>query len=936
MASKKRADGTELELGLGAEEASEPVECLGMTFEDDEARREHFLDLLREKLKDPEFRKTEGFPIGEDEDILALSDPPYYTACPNPFIEDFIRHYGKPYDPATDNYRREPFATDVAEGKSDPIYNAHSYHTKVPHRAIMRYILHYTQPGDVVFDGFCGTGMTGVAAQTCGDTETIGSLGYSVRPDGGILDTEGRLISKLGARRVLLSDLSPAATFIASNYNAPVDGHAFLQVAAEILNEVERQCGWMYRTASDTDPSGGQIEYVVWSDVFICPHCSGDIVFFDCAVDRKTGGVRDVFACPSCRAKVRKAELSRQMQAVYDPNTGETQHRATQVPVLVNCTVDGKRLSRPPLPTDLELLARIDATLIAGDYPTCRIDGDIDLWYERDYRSLGIYSLDAFFTRRNLICLSHLMAAIRKIDEASMRRALLFAFTGILQIASRMSSFRFDARNPENTAGGILKGALYIPSISKEARITELMQRKVTQLARVWGLLHVPRRPFISTQSLTAMHSLPDASVDYLFVDPPFGSNIIYSDLSLPWEAWLEVATRTDVEAVVHRRKKNGAHQLADYQRLMEACFSQCYRVLKPGRWMTVEFHNTAASVWNAIQEALQRAGFVVADVRTLDKQQGTFKQVTALGAVKQDLVISAYKPNGGLESRFRLKAGTQESVWDFTQTHLKHLPVFVAKGARVEVVAERHDYLLFDRMVAFHIMRGVSVPLSASEFYRGLRERFPGRDGMFFLPEQVAEYDRRRMEVPEIEQFSLFVLDERTAIQWLRQELSLEQGTGPQTYQQIQPKFLQELHQAPHEKLPELRDMLEENFLQDDQGRWYVPDPAKQGDLEKLREKALWREFETYIPAGYVRGEAQLAMPGMPPKADKSKQAKSTGRLKTFRTEAVRAGFKQCWSERDYQTIIAVAHRLPETVIQEDPSLLMYYDNAMTRAGSE
>ncbi len=80
-------------------QAPGPVECLGMTFQNDEERREYFLEKLREKLKDPEFRKIEGFPIGSDEDILALSDPPYYTACPNPFIADFIKHYGKPYDP---------------------------------------------------------------------------------------------------------------------------------------------------------------------------------------------------------------------------------------------------------------------------------------------------------------------------------------------------------------------------------------------------------------------------------------------------------------------------------------------------------------------------------------------------------------------------------------------------------------------------------------------------------------------------------------------------------------------------------------------------------------------------------------------------------------------------------------------------------------------
>jgi hypothetical protein len=148
------------------EEKNKSVECLGMTFPNDEERRKHFLGILREKLKDPEFRKIEGFPIGSDEDILALSDPPFYTACPNPFIAYFIKHYGKPYDPSKP-YSREPFATDVSEGRYAPESLAHSYHTKVPARAIARYILHYTKPGDVVLDGFCGTGMTAVAAQLC-------------------------------------------------------------------------------------------------------------------------------------------------------------------------------------------------------------------------------------------------------------------------------------------------------------------------------------------------------------------------------------------------------------------------------------------------------------------------------------------------------------------------------------------------------------------------------------------------------------------------------------------------------------------------------------------------------------------------------------------------------------------------------------------------
>jgi len=138
--------------------AAGPVECFGQTFPSEEARREYFLNLLREKLKDPEFRKIEGFPLGTDEAILALSDPPYYTACPNPFMEEFIKYYGQPYDPKF-SYNKEPFIADVSEGKYDPLYKLHPYHTKVPHRAIMRYILQYTVPGDLVQDAFAGSGQ---------------------------------------------------------------------------------------------------------------------------------------------------------------------------------------------------------------------------------------------------------------------------------------------------------------------------------------------------------------------------------------------------------------------------------------------------------------------------------------------------------------------------------------------------------------------------------------------------------------------------------------------------------------------------------------------------------------------------------------------------------------------------------------------------------
>ena len=144
MAAKGDPAGETLFRESAAKYGSQPVECLGITFDSEAARREYFLERLKEKL--PELRQRPDFPVGKDEDILRLSDPPYYTACPNPFLVEFVRRHGRPYEP-DEPYHREPFAVDVSVGKTDPLYKAHGYHTKVPHLAIVPSILHYTKPG---------------------------------------------------------------------------------------------------------------------------------------------------------------------------------------------------------------------------------------------------------------------------------------------------------------------------------------------------------------------------------------------------------------------------------------------------------------------------------------------------------------------------------------------------------------------------------------------------------------------------------------------------------------------------------------------------------------------------------------------------------------------------------------------------------------------
>jgi hypothetical protein len=164
------------------------------------------------------------------------------------------------------------------------------------------------------------------------------------------------------------------------------------------------------------------------------------------------------------------------------------------------------------------------------------------------------------------------------------------------------------------------------------------------------------------------------------------------------------------------------------------------------------------------------------------------------------------------LEERFAKRGETEEGVWDFMRTHLKNLPVVKVRGGQLEFVAERDPRILYDRMVAFYVRHATPVPLSSAEFQAGLAEKFPERDGMFFLPKHVSEYDKKRAQVENIGQMSIFVEDERSAINWLRNFLK----SRPSVSQDIHPDFMQQLGASwkKWETRPEMGFLLDQNFL--------------------------------------------------------------------------------------------------------------------------
>jgi len=439
---------------------------------------------------------------------------------PNQDITAFIAEHGTPYDAATDTYRRAPFAEPIKAGKNTAIYNAHSYHTKVPPQGIVPYIEHYTEPGDLVLDPFCGSGMTGVAALMSG-------------------------------RNAILNDLSPAAVHIARNYCTPVDVAVlrleFNRIKAVVADEFE----WLYGTTCDRCGGPATIQYMVWSDVYECGRCQKELVLWDVAVDHDTTIVLDELTCPDCGASWRKTQL----------------HWLNSVPVLTNYECQNcrpKRTNRQTTDKEKARIGEIAADPVPYWYPTDPFrEEEWEMW-RGVHRDQGITDLSRFFRPQNLRAFSRLWYEFGQVRDVAIREKLRFALTGSTSQVTKMTIFMLDG-----SGRGHRKGTLYIPSLGIEQNVLGVVERRLSRIIDYWREQKVSGSLVTSVGSATNLLETPDSSIDYIFTDPPFGSNIFYADCNLLWEAWLnEGFTDQSQEAVVHVKHRY-RNTILDYSRLM-------------------------------------------------------------------------------------------------------------------------------------------------------------------------------------------------------------------------------------------------------------------------------------------------------------------------------------------------------------------------------
>lgn len=285
------------------------------------------------------------------------------------------------------------------------------------------------------------------------------------------------------------------------------------------------------------------------------------------------------------------------------------------------------------------------------DWPSTQIGEDRQMYQASALGKHGLVGVADFFSRRNLAALAALRAAVEAVDDPKLRAKLMFAFTAILARASKR--YQWSRERPLNAANQ----TYYIAPVFYEWNVFDLFTRKVEAVVRSDEYIRSERSArgvageLDVTYQVCSAERLPldDATVDYVFTDPPFGSNLFYSDMNLFQEAWLRRFTDHAREAVVDRSGSGPNRRTTNrYEELLAAAFKECWRALKPNGWMSVVFSNSSGEIWALLQRSLGAAGFVVEaeGLTLLDKGQRSVKGLSSgtEGVVTADLIISIQK----------------------------------------------------------------------------------------------------------------------------------------------------------------------------------------------------------------------------------------------------------------------------------------------------
>lgn len=486
--------------------------------------------------------------------------------------------------------------------RTDSIYNMHSYLTKVPVRAIIPFITEFTREDDLVVDMFAGSGMTALAAA-------------------------------MSNRNATVSDISKLGQHIGQGYLQKVSHKQFKAAASKIIDDSKKDIGWLYNTVRKSDKKEVESIRTVWSFEYECNECKKPFTYYEVFKNAKWK-VNDM-KCPHC-----EHEFVKKSTKVI----GEK-------PILV-VVKEKKQVEQELGKKDFDNIKKAETLDYQNKIPNSKIEEEREMYKRSALKKWNLTETKLFFSQRNSAALFDLWDKINKVENNAIRRKLRFCFTAILPRASKR--YQWSPKAPLNAANQ----NYYIAPVFYEWNIYELFGRKIEAAIRSDILLFNEAQNNTSKQkyniaSANNLKHLEDNSVNFVFTDPPFGSNIFYSDMNLFQEAWIGNTTNNNKEAVIRTTvdKESKENSKSFYKELLKNAFKEAYRILKPNGHISIVFGNSKGDIWSLAQEAFTEAGFSDKPVaiNILDKGQRSVKGLNSgsESVATLDLIVTLKKPKG-------------------------------------------------------------------------------------------------------------------------------------------------------------------------------------------------------------------------------------------------------------------------------------------------
>ena len=523
--------------------------------------------------------------------------------------------------------------------RTDAIYNTHGYLTKVPVQAIIPLIHEFTPADGWVVDMFAGSGMTAIA-------------------------------SKLAGRNSVVSDISRLGQHIGQGYLTEVGQLVLAETAERLVAETKREIGWLYDTFNRRTGERFEAVRAIWSFVYACTKCDFKVNYYE--MMKVANWDKKKMACPNCGNS-------------FDKKMSEYSGDAPVITVIKND--GGKQIEQPFSDYDRQMVEEAEKMNFRDRIPSKEITPEREMYHRSALRKWGTTNTKDFFSQRNSAVLFDLWKRIQKLDDEFLRKKLLFAFTAILPRASKR--YQWSPKAPLNAANQ----NYYIAPVFYEWNVYDLFMRKVSACLKSDNMIFNSLEANLDTEqryviaSADKLNHLDDNSIDFVFTDPPFGSNIFYSDMNLFQEVWLGATTDYEREAVIRTTREQREGSAGRYTDLLTGAFREAYRVLKPGGVLSIVFGNSKGSVWAMAQRAFRDAGFTGKPVRIniLDKGQRSVKGLASgtEGVATLDLIVSLRK---GDEAENRKRHGD----WSDSET----VQAVVDEYAHMQDMTASHLYL--------------------------------------------------------------------------------------------------------------------------------------------------------------------------------------------------------------------------------------------------